>query len=119
MRHIKFEFAEPLVAIQRVRNEVFLGDDGALWVASGFIYRKIRNYLGLLGIPNVNGRTDGYRKIVLGDPTMSFMSTFDAEEIVVVRGRDRVRIEDEFGNEVTPSQLDCYEYEANNSGLDI
>lgn len=27
MRHIKFEFAEPLVAIQRVRNEVFLGDD--------------------------------------------------------------------------------------------
>ena len=24
MKHIKFEFAEPIVGIQRVRNEVFL-----------------------------------------------------------------------------------------------
>ena len=104
MKHIKFEFAEPLVTIQRVRNEIFLGDDGALWVLSPLVKQQIEFLLMSEHIPVKRlrpRREDGYCKIHLG-----FMHHFDLnledDEIIIVKGQNRVWMENALGEDVTP-----------------
>lgn len=122
MKHIKIEFVESLVAIQRVRNEVFLGDDNTLWVLSGSVARLISKYLWVEGIPN-HSKERGrgrYRKIALEDPYMRFIAVNgEDDEIIVRKGRDRVWVEDELGVDVTPSDEECFECKANMFGGEL
>lgn len=109
MKHIKFEFAEPLVAIQRVRNEVFLGDDNALWCSSKGLKQQIEYLLKTEGIPVRKLRQKAgevFYKIHLGF-LHYFVPNIETDEIIVMKGQDRVWVENEFGEDVTPpSDLD-------------
>ena len=123
MRHIKFESVESLVAIQRVRNEVFLGEDGHLWVLSSRFAHFISKYLWLEGIPNHIKFRDRrgemiYYRIILEDPTVRFSAPTD-DEIVVMSGEDRVWVEDELGKDVTPTDEQFYEDACNRCGSEL
>lgn len=126
MRHIKFGSAELLVAIQRVRNEVFLGEDGHLWVLSSSFAHFISKYLWLEGIPNHIKFRDRklemiYYRIILEDPTMRFssFSTPTANEIVVMKGENKVWVEDELGKDVTPTDEQFCEDACNRGGSEL
>lgn len=123
MRHIKFESVESLVAIQRVRNEVFLGEDGHLWVLSSEFARFISRYLWLESIPNHIKFRDrkgsmAYYRIILEDPTMKFSALTD-DEIVVMKGENKVWVEDELGKDVTPTEEQFYEDACNRCGSEL
>lgn len=109
MKHIKFEFAEPIVGIQRVRNEVFLGDDNALWCSSKGLKQQIEYLLKTEGIPVRKLRQKAgevFYKIHLGF-LHYFVPNIETDEIIVMKGQDRVWVENEFGEDVTPpSDLD-------------
>lgn len=105
MKHIKFEFAEPLVAIQRVRNEVFLGDDQLLWVSSLVVRDQICYYLSREGIKastRLRRRGSAFYPIGLMQSDLHFESSSDGEEIIVMKGQNRVWVENELGEDVTP-----------------
>lgn len=105
MKHIKFEFAEPLVAIQRVRNEVFLGEDNALWCSSKAIKQQIEYLLNTEGIPVRKLRLkygEAFYKIHLG-LCHYFVPNTKTDEIIVMKGQDRVWVENELGEDVTPT----------------
>lgn len=126
MKHIKFEFAEPLVAIQRVRNEVFLGDDGKLWVSSASVKHQIQYLLWVYGVKviKLRARKDDsvYNKIRL-QSGYYFTPSNDGEEILVMQGEDRIWVENELGEDVTPpSDLDIdegYEEMCNRAGCEL
>lgn len=124
MKHIKFEFAEPLVAIQRVRNEVFLGDDGYLWVLSKSVKEQIQYYLRCEDIPaDRKLRRMVYYRIGLSDPNMHFVPNLETDEIIVMKGEDRIWVENELGEDVTPpGDLDIdegYEEMCNRAGCEL
>lgn len=113
MKHIKFEFAEPIVGIQRVRNEVFLGDDGKLWVLSASVKQQIQYLLWVYGVKviKLRARKDDsvYNKIRL-QSGYYFAPSNDGEEILVMQGEDRIWVENELGEDITPaSDLDVDE----------
>ena len=121
MKHIKFESVESLVAIQRVRNEVFLGEDGHLWVLSSEFARFISRYLWLESIPNHIKYRDRkgemiYYRIILEDSTMRFFASDN--EIVVIKGA-KVWVEDELGKDVTPTDEQFYEDACNRFGSEL
>ena len=121
MEHIKFESVESLVAIQRVRNEVFLGEDGHLWVLSSEFARFISRYLWLESIPNHIKYRDRkgemiYYRIILEDSTMRFFASDN--EIVVIKGA-KVWVEDELGKDVTPTDEQFYEDACNRFGSEL
>lgn len=124
MKHIKFEFAEPLVAIQRVRNEVFLGDDNTLWVLSKSVKEMIQYYLRCEDIPAERKlrKQHAYYRIGLADPNLQFVADVENDEIIVMKGQDRIWVENELGEDVTPpSDLDIdegYEEMCNRVGCD-
>lgn len=124
MKHIKFQFAEPVMTIQRVRLAVFLGEDGDLWVLSKSVHSHLIYLLKCFGIP-VRGRlrtVGGYNKIHLEDG-YSFTVSSDGDEIIVMKGCDKIRVEDALGNDVTPPlDLDIdegYEEMCNRSGCEL
>lgn len=125
MKHIKFESVESLVAIQRVRNEVFLGEDGHLWVLSSKFAHFISKYLWLESIPNHIKFRDRrgsmvYYRIILEDPTMRFIGVCDEkDEITVRKGENKVWVEDELGNDVTPTDEQFYEDACNRCGSEL
>ena len=102
MKHIKFTFAEPIVGIEYVHNEVFLDEENILCVASREFACRIRGMLIDLNIPLApclrlrHGR-GGYNRIKLKDGYH-----FDAcsDEIFVMRGNNDIYVVDEFGNKI-------------------
>ena len=103
MDHIKIQFAEPIVGIQRVRNEVFLGEDNTLWILSLKVYKEIERILRVDYKVDVHLRSrhrgNGiYYKLVLGSGYTFFAS--DLDEIFVMRGEERIWVENELGDEI-------------------
>ena len=100
MKHIKFTFAEPIVGIQYVHNEVFVGGSWQLCVASKEIAMRLRGMLMDLHIPvkkRVRPSMMAYHEIHLGD---DFYFAFVNDEIFVMHGHDDIYVEDELGNKV-------------------
>jgi len=100
MKHIKFTFAEPIVGIQYVHNEVFVGDFWQLCVASKEIAQRLRGMLMDLHVPirkRARRSMTAYHEIHLGD---DFYFAFVNDEIFVMRGHDDIYVEDELGNKV-------------------
>ena len=102
MKHIKFTFAEPIVGIEYVHNEVFLDEENILCVANKEFACRIKGMLMDLNIPlapclrSRRGR-GGYNRIKLKDGYH-----FDAcsDEIFVMRGNNDIYVVDEFGNKI-------------------
>lgn len=124
MEHIKIQFAEPIIGIQRVRNEVFIGEDDNLWILSKSVHNHLTYLLKCFGIP-VRKRLrvrEGYQKIHLKDG-YSFTMSSDGDEIIVMKGCDKIWVEDALGNDVTPPlDLDIdegYEEMCNRSGCEL
>lgn len=100
MKHIKFTFAEPIIGIQYVHNEVFVGGSWQLCVASREIAMRLRGILMDLHIPIKKGpRTPGggYHEIRLD---RDYYFAFVNDEIFVMHGHDDIYVEDELGNKV-------------------
>lgn len=100
MKHIKFTFAEPIIGIQYVHNEVFVGGSWQLCVADNGIAQRLRLMLMDLQIPLKPKRIGlgGYNEIRLDG---GFYFTFINDEIFVMHGNDDIYVEDELGNRVT------------------
>lgn len=99
MKHIKFTFAEPIVGIQYVHNEVFVGGSWQLCVASRDIAQRLRGMLMDLHVPlkpKLRSHSN-YHEIRLD---CDYYFAFVNDEIFVMHGYDDVYVEDELGNKV-------------------
>lgn len=99
MNYLKFSFAEPIVGIQRVRNEVFLAGD-KLMVSSKSLYHTINQFLVDSGCQKVERRiaksNQAFYEVELPDGYHYEMSN-DPEWILVMKGRDSVWSVNELG----------------------
>lgn len=102
MKHIKFTFAEPIVGIQYVHSEVFVGGSQQLCIASKEIAQRLRGMLMDLHIPlkKPGCRNSSYHEIYLGDGYYFHCYSFVNDEIFVIHGYDDIYVEDELGNKV-------------------
>ncbi len=100
MKHIKFDFEEPVIAIERVPNKVFASHRRELSVINDFYADGIIRILNNAGIEcrKLRRSSNGYVIIrFCGDYSLTYDS-LDAKEIVVVKGNNLIYIADEFGN---------------------
>lgn len=106
MKHIKFTFAEPIVGIQYVHDEVFPTGERELSISSRAIRDRLRGVLMDLHVslcprPRRSNELGGYYKITLKD---DYYFGFTNGEIFVMRGYDDLYIVDALGNKVDDSK---------------
>ena len=92
MKHIRFTFAEPIVGIQRVRNEVYTSDEKTIVVYDCDMMEKILGVFDDLHIKyTVNG---AWSEIILGDDFYVSLKMSNLDEFYVVKGHDSMRVLD-------------------------
>lgn len=107
MKHLRFESQESICGIERVRNEVFASDAHTLCVLDArrlnVIAQFIRDEVQLSGHRCIRLQIDtssAYKKIIL-PPIYHFKCCIDSDEIILVRGYDRILVVDELGDLVS------------------
>ena len=98
MKHLKFSFAEPIVGIQRVRNEVFLAGD-KLMVSSMSLSRTIIEFLADAGCGKRRrsaNRNGAFYEVELPDG-FHYEINNGGDEIIVMKGCDSVWSVNELG----------------------
>lgn len=107
MKHIKFTFAEPIVGIQYVHDEVFPTGERELSISSRVIRDRLYGVLMDLHVPLCprprRSNECGYYKITLKD---DYYFGFTNGEIFVMHGYDDLYIVDALGNKVNDDKAD-------------
>lgn len=88
MKHIVFNFAEPIVAIQRVRNEVFPSDERVIAV---FNYAMLRRIMNVLKDLHIECSILGGSQILLDEEYHIVCNAVD-DEFAIVKGKDEMRV---------------------------
>lgn len=114
MKHLRFESQESICGIERIRNEVFASDTHTLCVLDirrlNVIASFIKDEVRLSGHRRIRLQIDTsgiYKKIIL--PSIyHFECCIDSDEIILVRGYDRILVVDELGDLVYRDyDIDC------------
>lgn len=91
MKHLRFTFAEPIVGIQRVRNEVFTSDERTIVC---YDYNMMHRICGVLRDLQVNCTMNSNSEIILGDDYHISLDASNLDEFYVVKGYDDMRVLD-------------------------
>ena len=89
MKHIIFNFVEPIVAIQRVRNEVFTEDEHTITCYNRTIRKRL---YGALRDLQVNCKMDDNSHIILQDDCRIALEASNLNKFYVVRGYDDMQV---------------------------
>lgn len=106
MKHMKFMQAEYILGIQRLRNEVFTEDNRTLCVLGNDRLNAIAQFIidetkalgykrGTFSVEH----TEVYHKVILYAP-YHFEYNLEEDEILLVKGYDRINIVNELGEPV-------------------
>lgn len=106
MKHMKFMQAEYILGIQRLRSEVYTEDSKTLCVLGDDRFNAITQFIidetkahGRRRVFSVK-RTDAYHKVILHGPYHWEYNT-NENEILLVKGYDRINVVNEIGEPVT------------------
>jgi S-methylmethionine-dependent homocysteine/selenocysteine methylase len=108
MKHMKFTEAEYILGIQKLRNEVFTEDSKTLCVLgeqklnaiTAFITDEVRNHTQSKRGAYIVERIGGYYKVKLCG-SYHFEYNLEEDEILLVKGYDRINVVDELGKPVS------------------
>jgi len=98
MKHIKFDVEQPIIALQRIPNMIFVSSRRELAVINDFFADGIIRLLKKEGIECKKLSRSVYNHIRLGGDYHFTHSGLDPMEIIVVKGNNLIYICDEFGN---------------------
>lgn len=90
MKHIVFEFSEPIVAIQRVCNEVFPSGDRTITV---YNYNMMHRIVNVLRDMYIECTMTSNSEIVLSDEYYIVID-INSDEFTIVRGNDDMKVLD-------------------------
>ena len=88
MKHIVFTFEEPIIAIQRVRNEVFPSGDHTITV---FNYNMMHRICNVLRDMHINCTMTSNSQIVLGEEYHIIINA-SGDEFAIATGKDDMRV---------------------------
>ena len=120
MKHMKFIEAEYILGIQRLRNEVFTEDNKTLYVLGNDKLNAITQFimdetkaLGYRRRPFSVEHTEVYHKVILHGP-YHFEYNLEDDEIILVKGYDRINVVNELGEPVAHDYDIDIQYEDKN-----
>ena len=108
MLHIKFDFAEPIIAFQHVPNRIFVSGNREMSVINDFYADGIIRLLKSEGVSCKKlARSEGYVKIKLSGAYDFMYDGIDVNEIIVVKGNNIIYAFDELGNVIDYDSHQC------------